>query len=259
MSASLDSVASPGGSDQSAGALLSFFRAGDAPLFDDAVVAAYQDVLPHLRRAVRLRQRLSAGLQPLPGWSVALLNQIAAGLFLLDGQGRLIHANTAGRAMLDKRDGLLLRHGRVGAVDRGAADRLDAILRACVTGRTRGGEMRLPRALGYWLLSACPLADAATMFDAVGQCRAWIWVSAPDAHRSDLQRRLEMVFGLTAAEQRVAAAMLAGLTTAEIADRHGVSLATIRSQVQAIFARMGVRRQAGMIRLLAEVSALPAP
>jgi DNA-binding CsgD family transcriptional regulator len=68
-----------------------------------------------------------------------------------------------------------------------------------------------------------------------------------------------MVFGLTAAEQRVAAAMLAGLTTAEIADRHGVSLATIRSQVQAIFARMGVRRQADMIRLLAEVSALPAP
>ncbi len=66
-----------------------------------------------------------------------------------------------------------------------------------------------------------------------------------------------MIFGLTPAEQRVAAAMLTGLATADIADRHGVSLATVRSQVQSIFNRLGVRRQSDMIRLIAEVSALP--
>ena len=251
LSASLASL--PAGT----GPFLAFFRAPDAPLFDDAVVQSYQRFLPHLQRAVRLRQR--AGPPPLPGWSLAMLDQMAAGLFLLDGDGRVLHANKPGRAMLDKRDGLLLGHGRLAAVERAAADRLEAILRACTAGRRRAGEMRVPRAHGHWLLSACPLSDGASLFDGVGQCRAWAWVSDPDADRPDLERRLQVIFGLTPAEQRVAAAMLTGLTTAEIAERHGVSLATVRSQVQSIFGRLGVRRQSDIVRLVAEVSALPGP
>jgi DNA-binding CsgD family transcriptional regulator len=251
MSAKLESAPT------AAGPFLSFFRAPDAPLFDDAVMQSYSRILPHLQRAVRLQQRFDAGPQPLHGWSLTMLDQLSAGLFLLDGEGRLIHANTVGRAMLASRDGLLLNHGRLGAVERAAADRLDGILRACTTGRRVAGEMRVPRARGHWLLSACPLSHAATMFNGVGQCRAWAWVSDPGAERPDLQRRLQVIFGLTPAEQRIAAAMLTGLTSAEIADRHGVSLATVRSQVQSIFGRLGVRRQSDMIRLVAEVSALP--
>ena len=135
LSASLASL--PAGT----GPFLAFFRAPDAPLSDDAVVQAYQRFLPHLQRAVRLRQR--AGPPPLPGWSLAMLDQMAAGLFLLDGDGRVLHANEPRRAMLDKRD--------------------------------------------------------------------------------------------------------------------GVSLATVRSQVQSIFGRLGVRRQSDIVRLVAEVSALPGP
>jgi DNA-binding CsgD family transcriptional regulator len=249
--------ASLGSTPAIAGPFLSFFRAPDAPLYDDAVVQSYSRILPHLQRAVRLRQQFSSVPEALPGWPLAMLDQIAAGLLLLDGEGRVLHANSAGRAMLAAKDGLVLSHGRLGAIDRAAADRLEAILRACTAGRRIGGEMRIPRARGHWLLSACPLADGTTTFDGAGHSRAWVWISDPDAKRPDVQRRLQVIFGLTPAEQRVAAAMLTGLATADIADRHGVSLATVRSQVQSIFNRLGVRRQSDMIRLIAEVSALP--
>jgi DNA-binding CsgD family transcriptional regulator len=251
ISASLDSAAAGGGP------FLSFFRAPGAPLFDNTVVQSYERILPHLQRAVRLRHQLSSSLQKLPSWPLEMLDQMSAGLFLLDGQGRVLHANTVGQAMLAGRDGLVVRHGRLGAIDRAAADRMDAILRGCMAGRRLAGEMRIPRASGHWLLSVCPLSGVTTMFDGIDQCRAWVWVSDPNADRPDLHRRLQVIFGLTPAEQRVAAAMLTGLTTAEIADRQGVSLNTIRSQVQSIFGRLGVRRQSDMIRLVGEVSALP--
>jgi DNA-binding NarL/FixJ family response regulator len=69
--------------------------------------------------------------------------------------------------------------------------------------------------------------------------------------------RLGTLFALTAAEQRVAAALFEGQSPTEIAAAYAVSLATVRSQVQAIFARVGVQRQVELVRILGEVAALP--
>lgn len=58
------------------------------------------------------------------------------------------------------------------------------------------------------------------------------------------------VFDLTKAEQEVADAIARGENTTLIAERRGVSLTTIRSQVQAIYTKCGVNNRAALAALV---------
>ncbi|MGA9866253.1 MAG: hypothetical protein WBQ75_07395, partial [Acetobacteraceae bacterium] len=86
---------------------------------------------------------------------------------------------------------------------------------------------------------------------------AWVHVVDPRATPMGLPERLAALFGLTGAEGRVAGALLRGLSASEVAEAHSVSLATTRTQIQAIFGRLGVTRQAELVNLLRGVAASP--
>ncbi|GJE66179.1 hypothetical protein LNAOJCKE_3394 [Methylorubrum aminovorans] len=64
---------------------------------------------------------------------------------------------------------------------------------------------------------------------------------------------LEKIFGLTAAEGRLAAEISRGLPLATIAQSRKVSIATLRSQLASIFAKTGTSRQPELVALLARV------
>lgn len=63
--------------------------------------------------------------------------------------------------------------------------------------------------------------------------------------------------GLTAAEARLTAKLVQGLSLADAAAELKISAHTARTQLKSIFAKTGVRRQSELLRLLTEVSALP--
>jgi len=58
-----------------------------------------------------------------------------------------------------------------------------------------------------------------------------------------------VLFRLTAAEARVAMALLDGSNAEEIADNLRVGRETVRTQIKAIYSKTGVRRQAEFIAL----------
>jgi len=68
---------------------------------------------------------------------------------------------------------------------------------------------------------------------------------------------LEKLFGLTAAEARLAIQIGRGDTPADIALENGVSIATVRSQLASVFAKTQTSRQAELVALLARVAILP--
>ena len=68
---------------------------------------------------------------------------------------------------------------------------------------------------------------------------------------------LEKLFGLTAAEARLAVQITRGDTPADIALESGVSIATVRSQLASVFAKTQTSRQAELVALLARVAILP--
>ncbi|TXN63852.1 LuxR C-terminal-related transcriptional regulator [Methylobacterium sp. WL6] len=61
---------------------------------------------------------------------------------------------------------------------------------------------------------------------------------------------MQGLFDLTPAEARVARGLTNGHTVGTLADVHGVSSATIRTQLKAIFAKTGTARQADLVAML---------
>jgi DNA-binding CsgD family transcriptional regulator len=238
---------------------LAFFRPPGRTMFEDFAVSSCEGLIPHLRRAIRLKQLISVQRKTIPTWTATLLDRIPAGVFLLDGQGKVLHANAFGQTVVDRRDRLALRDGRLIATGDDARDGLDRILAASVSAHPRGGEIRLVGGESSWVISVCPLPERAAGMTGEEHCRAFVWVSDASAGSRDLSRRLGTLFGLTAAEQRVAAALARSLAPAEIAERRRVSLNTVRTQVRSIFDKLGVGRQVELARLLAEIAALPRP
>lgn len=87
---------------------------------------------------------------------------------------------------------------------------------------------------------------------------AWflLAVNRPGAVLPDVSL-LQGLFDLTAAEARVAAGLLDGLSVAEITHRHGVSVLTVRTQVRSVLSKSGVTRQSEFIARLRGVTLPP--
>ena len=67
------------------------------------------------------------------------------------------------------------------------------------------------------------------------------------------------MYDLTPAEAAVAVAVAEGTQVREIARSHGVALATVRSQLHAVFAKMGVSRQSEIVGALCSLPAFGQP
>jgi DNA-binding CsgD family transcriptional regulator len=65
------------------------------------------------------------------------------------------------------------------------------------------------------------------------------------------------MFGLTAAETRLAASIAQGTAPTDLARQLQISRTTVRSQLASIFAKTHTRRQAELVALLARASILP--
>lgn len=68
---------------------------------------------------------------------------------------------------------------------------------------------------------------------------------------SRIEADLHHLFGLTEAEASVAAAIFGGADPAEIARMRGVAAVTVRKQIANAYRKLGVNRQAELVRLLA--------
>ncbi len=238
---------------------------GMQPL-DDAELALGQRLGRHLSQALGLWRR-QGRQQARHLLGAAVLEHLPHPVLLLDEQLQLQHANPAARSRLqdDPRlriDGGRLAFGRPAAQQElvsalrtlriGGADayRHDSPERSRATVRVDDGSSRAPLAL-----FVTPLRPAQTMGAFGARPLAMVVVH-------DVGRPAEVdafvaaaIFDFTPAEAAVAVGVARGRTLAELAADHGVAPSTVRAQLNAVFGKMGVNRQAEVAGALA---ALPA-
>lgn len=164
--------------------------------------------------------------------------------------GVLLDVNPGMRSILERRDGLSIRNGCLRAGDReeqielirgigsvlkdgGAGDRPETILRV---GRPDG----LPYLVRVIACDGWTGAKPVVM----------VVVADPDEAPLVQPSTLERLFGLTWAESRLAVAVGRGEDLARIALRNGVSVSTVRNQMQSVYAKTGVSRQADLALLM---------
>jgi DNA-binding CsgD family transcriptional regulator len=68
---------------------------------------------------------------------------------------------------------------------------------------------------------------------------------------------LEQIFGLTRAEARLTLLLVSGKTLNEVAEMLNLSVATVRTQLRAVFEKTHTHRQAELVVLVSRLAALP--
>jgi hypothetical protein len=87
----------------------------DAEAADDEIRRRMM-LVPHLRRAVLIGKALDRKANEAAAFA-DILDSLSAGLFLIDADGRIVHANAAGRGILAAGDFLRVIDGRLAAHD----------------------------------------------------------------------------------------------------------------------------------------------
>ena len=211
-------------------------------------IAFARRVQPHLIRAFSLGQKVSK-VRSLGEDLAAWLDRAPDAFFLLRPDGRIGHRNEAARRLMAKSSALRDVGGRLTSSRADEARRLDRLVAAATSpdpARRTGGAMALARAGRRRLLhlTVAPLC-------AGGAGGAVVCVGDLEAGASPREQALRELFGLTAAEARVAVALFEGATLKEAAAAFGVSRHTVHNQLTGIFDKTETTRQSELVRLMA--------
>jgi DNA-binding CsgD family transcriptional regulator/PAS domain-containing protein len=207
---------------------------------------------PHVVRALKINQSLGLRTQ-VTAHLADVLDQSPHGLFLLDATGAIQHANREAERLLAAADGLCSVGGQLSAALRGAASTLEQLIRRAaspdLTLRS-GGSMSITTPLRDAPISVTVAPLRPERFGATPA--GWVLVCATDLAREVKapDELLRQLFGLTAAEARVALALFEGASPRDAAAMLGVSFNTVRNQMTRIFEKTLTHKQSDLMRLI---------
>lgn len=234
-------------------AFLSLQRRSGQPHYTDADLAAFGQFIPHVQRAVYLRLHMRR-LAERTGLASIALNGLRIPLLVLDEQGRILLANAEAETLLQRQPLLAVHQGclQPRGLHTGQFARL--LRSACGLGgpATAGGAL-VTDALGQPALRLLvqPLPTRLQTFNQWARPLALVVLHDPSQPQSMQPCLLQQLYGLTPAEARLTLALCQGDTPAEAAQRAGVGIGTVRTQLRSIFAKTGAERQTDLIRMLA--------
>lgn len=176
----------------------------------------------------------------------AVLDAMDVGVLVCDEHARLVHANAAGEQALAQSALLCLVERRLSTPQHAQQALLLQAIRAATCGRhqllkLQFGALRLS-------LSVQPL-DVAD-----GEARqALLLLGRRCATQGLGVALLCQLHDLTSAEQRVLTGLLQGQRVSQLATQHGVKVSTVRTQVAALRAKLGVSRMDEALLMAAEL------
>lgn len=212
-----------------------------------------------MHRAVRLQEHFLE-LQGSAAAMEDLLNQLSIGVFLCEVCGRIQMMNQLARDMVLAGDGLSLIGGCLVPGLKCEADRLDGLLAAAAAMAnggpvSTGGALSVSRPSGRraYTLAVAPYSGKASNSPWVKLApatRVVIFIADPELRYQLPEDFLVRLYGLTAAEARMAELLAGGRAIPEISERLGITRETARSRLKAIFSKTDTHSQAQLVSVL---------
>lgn len=234
---------------------------GEGPGEDPGRDARISFLLPHFAKANEARRPLELLRQKYRA-VFSVLDRLDFGVILVDDSRAIIAANEAAEEILSAGDGLRrTADGRLAAAvaeeEAGLAARIAAaadnahgeaahVTRHFTAARRSG---RRP-----YVLEANPFVERAAGELNMPLEGAMIFCFDPEGGAGLDVEGMRLAFSLTPAETEIGGLLLSGFTNDQIAERREVSLATVKTQAKALFAKTRTRNRADFIRLAASVS-----
>lgn len=242
---------------QASAAAFTVITGADYGLVDHRLRTRLKFLVPHLQRAALISREMdrwtlrSASLE-------AALDQVEAGVFILNASGHTVWTNQAAETLLARGD--LVRNSRLGLGIGGPnADRL---LRQSLPSAFEFPEnpliptpatIRMTDGDGLeWLGCMMPLqpnSSTRAAFDQVGHsAQAAFFVRRVEPVTASTVETAAKLYGLTPAEVRVLQATLELETVAEMAEALGVATSTIKTHLSSIFGKTGASRRSTLVK-----------
>lgn len=209
---------------------------------------------PHFEQSLALFSRIYRDESELEVLTDAL-DRLTIGTFMIDGRGRMVRANGAARRLVDRGDAFRLVDGRLTLNGRTDAVRFREMVEQALAARLRDEDSDFVRAFrcadaeadGLGVLVRAIRREKLTPAD-LGPA---VVVYATESERGgSFERLIATLFDLSPSEANLAALLTQGLTLAEAARETGLTESTVRSYSKKIFAKVGVGRQAELVRLI---------
>lgn len=213
-------------------------------------------IVPHLRRALAVETAIESR-QTEAATFADILDNLNAGIFLVDADGAILHTNAAGNAI--QRAGEFLRavRGRLTACDGHADLTLRAIFAAAADGAVdrKGIALPLTAANGeHYVAQVLPLAGGEKRRHGSKTAVAALFVRKAEMDASSPVDVIGKAYNLTPTELRVLLAIVDIGGVPEVAQNLGVADTTIKTHLSRLFEKTGAGRQADLVKLVAGFS-----
>jgi len=228
-------------------------------LVDDEMRRRMALLIPHVRRALLIGKTIHRKQTEAVCFS-DVLDGLSAGMILVDANGRIVHTNNAGNAILDASDFLRSVCGRLVASDPAINAALREILVAANAGDAALGVKGIALPLTAhdgerYVAHVLPLTsgarrEAGLAYNAV----AALFIRKASLEPFSPPEVIGEMYKLTPSELRVLLAIVDIGGVPEVAAALGVAVTTVKTHLSRLFEKTGVARQADLVKLVAGFS-----
>jgi len=229
-------------------------RGDEHPFFDERSLRILDLLYPHIRRATMIGRAIGQANARADTFA-GFMDQLAAGVFFLTAKGDLRYANREGQNLLEARNVIRSTMGRLELGTEEANSAFRTTLSYSDEGNINLGShgqtipVRVPT--GDYMAHMIPLENQRRKaFADIDGADLILCLRKEDPISARAISEVTRQYGLTQQEARVLAAVVDVGGVPLAADILGLSPSTVRTHVNNIFDKTGVRSQAGLIRIL---------
>ncbi len=234
----------------------SLFRHEREGLADEPARERLRLLVPHLRRAVLIAKLIEFKTAQAATFADAL-DGLSAGMLFVDSNGRVIHANAAGQALIANGDVLRAPLGRLTASDPDVNRALRDIFLAAASGDAaigvRGVAVPLVARDGeHFVAHVLPLSSGARRSTGVSLAAgAVLFVQKAALATHSPPEAIAKTYRLTAMEVRVLLAIVEVGGAPQVAETLGIGESTVKTHLKRLYEKTGAHRQADLVKLFA--------
>lgn len=238
---------------------LSIVRHETRGLVDDEMSMRLRLITPHVRRAVAVGKAIDLRHDEAATFG-DILDGLSAGVFFVDASSRLVHANTAGRAILMDQDFLYSARDRLVARDAEIDEALSALFVAAAKGDAAVGVGGIAMPLvsrdgERYVAHVLPLTSGSGRRAGISKpAIAALFVHKAAMETPSLPDTIVRHYALTPTELRVLLSIIDVGGAPEVAEALGIGPGTVKTHLARLYQKTGTGRQADLVKLVAGFS-----
>ena len=215
-------------------------------------------LVPHIQRATNIQKEFLRFQTRELAFRKGL-NELLMGLILFDKELQVIYVNPVAKSILDKHPAIKMKNNKIYAYNQEQTAKIHSALITAIASKPEpsaeiaGTSMGLkhPDCATTLPLNISPVQGVLQGFETEhNHAHAVICFSDPGMTHPIKADKLSDIYELTPAEAQVAIAIANGINTEKIASMNDVAISTIRSQLKAIYLKLGINSQAELVKIL---------